>query len=771
MSEIIKIDPAKAKVEELFAAITNIDWELSTSTAKDMKRMPRSIGILAHLSNGYIPNANDHVVYDQAGNPSLKNLAPSDLLHNKPTWEIMGVNKGRLPNVFKPDGTPASMTINGIVIDPSDLEVSRKLNLIRNYPPSVINESLDKIAKITDKYLVVKAEKKRPESLYGPIENLQSAKIVLQNKLFDEKELIKAMIKKWTTNIVLDHNSAITMRETLKRYVAMLEQAESKVTGYGNDALVETICETFWDHLRKYPAKNADEVSLTHLIHEIRSEREQGNTTEFFYLLDKIVAVFKPAEESGETLHAALMANHVPDEPIPPRRFAHVENHSGDRRNGGAGKRKAEITIPLSQNTIESLVMKLIDTVNNLKADIGGIRKMIANPDATSRNRKDNFQKGPTKEKFANAAAVQKSSSKPVPLTNRVVTAAESDDDSDQAANFAGKSILSCLPPVNNKNVLGRACTHPMHEQAPVGSEIETININSERTDEQLQPMKIRRVDEPIDPRLFCEGPFFGTIVSQSAGGVEEMVVLPDDTERIQSYLDANPKSQLNRIIMYMPVYPADNGTGIKTNNNQPTPQPEATPIAEEDEFMSCPNTPCEQQEMAPKCTIPPNAPQVEKIVLETSSSSVKSDKLAISEKPRTRSVSRAGKFTIPESIDDPDGEQESFYTVVPKPYGFKESFHACKLPEGYTGEEERVFNKTIREAQATSRTSPTPLRAKGRKEFTMLMSHITKTAMDDMKSNGAPPLLHIDNPELDDTPAGEYDDLPELIEGDSGEM
>ena len=52
-----------------------------------------------------------------------------------------------------------------------------------------------------------------------------------------------------------------------------------------------------------------------------------------------------------------------------------------------------------------------------------------------------------------------------------------------------------------------------------------------------------------------------------------------------------------------------------------------------------------------------------------------------------------------------------------------------------------------------------------------MLMSHITKTTMDDMKSNGVPPLLHIDNPELDDTPAGEYDDLPELIEGDSGEM
>ncbi len=43
---------------------------------------------------------------------------------------------------------------------------------------------------------------------------------------------------------------------------------------------------------------------------------------------------------------------------------------------------------------------------------------------------------------------------------------------------------------------------------------------------------------------------------------------------------------------------------------------------------------------------------------------------------------SRAGRFTILESINDPDDEQERFYTVVPKPYGFKESFYAHKLPE-----------------------------------------------------------------------------------------
>ncbi len=57
------------------------------------------------------------------------------------------------------------------------------------------------------------------------------------------------------------------IRDILTLNVAILEQAEAKVTGHGNDALVETICETFWDHLQKYSAKNADEVSLTHLLH------------------------------------------------------------------------------------------------------------------------------------------------------------------------------------------------------------------------------------------------------------------------------------------------------------------------------------------------------------------------------------------------------------------------------------------------------------------------------------------------------------------------
>ena len=74
----------------------------------------------------------------------------------------------------------------------------------------------------------------------------------------------------------------------------------------------------------------------------------------------------------------------------------------------------------------------------------------------------------------------------------------------------------------NNKTVLDRACTrsHGMRlRQLSVGSKVEQFNIDSKRTDEQLRSVKLRRVQDPIDLQIFCKGPFFSTLVSQSKRG------------------------------------------------------------------------------------------------------------------------------------------------------------------------------------------------------------------------------------------------------------
>ncbi len=82
---------------------------------------------------------------------------------------------------------------------------------------------------------------------------------------------------------------------------------------------------------------------------------------------------------------------------------------------------------------------------------------------------------------------------------------------------------------------------------------------------------------------------------------------------------------------MYIPVPYAVNGEGTKINY-KPTPKQEATPSVEEDEFIPYPNTPSKFEAKAQECILPPSAPQVEKnekYVLETSSSPIKSAKLA----------------------------------------------------------------------------------------------------------------------------------------------
>ena len=779
MSESTKVDLSKAKAKEVFIAINNIESEIRYATAKDQNRKTHNVMTLSRMSNSYVPQPTDRIKYNRNGNPSLKTMSPRDLLHNKRTWEAMGLLPGRLPSLYYSDGSEACMTMNGLEIDLMHDEVIRRLDQIRNYPPSVLSESLEIISKAINKYIIVKVDTNRETSLYGAIEVLQDAKITLQNLLFEEKAEIKSEIKTHTTNIVLKHDQAVNMRQTLRLYIAMLEQAEAKVAGHGNAELADSIIDNFWDHLRKSKPTTADAVSLTHLLHSIRIDRDKNINIDLYVLLDRIVGVFKPDDEGEpETLHAALMAHHIPDLPNPRPRFEHAGGFTGTKGPGGAtGKRKAEPNTPILPDTTDNLVRQLIQVVNNLKADFGAFRKAVLNQDGVrsieSGKPKKDYRAREPKERFANAAVKEKSS-KPQPLTNRVMSITESDNDSDQAANFAGKDDYRILTEDNNETVLGRACAKSYEislQQASVGSEIEGLKIDSKRTDDQLHHMKHRRVQDPIDPLTpeFCSGPFYGTIISQMFDGEEEMVVVPDDNERIQAMMNQNQKSEVQRVIMYIPIRSATNGLGTKIQNQSVTPQSEATQHVENDEFMPCPNTPSEPKTKAQECIFSPNAPQVEKYVPETSSSSTKSAQIASLERPRTRSTARAERFTIPAPRDISDDEQDKTYIVVPKPYGFSTSSYEHKPSEECTGDDERVFYKALREAQSSG-TLP-HLRVKGRKELGMLMAHITK-AEADIESSGTLPLRHTVASTPDTTSNGAYDDLPELLsEEDLGKM
>ncbi len=139
------------------------------------------------------------------------------------------------------------------------------------------------------------------------------------------------------------------MRQSLRLTSAMLKQAEAKVTRDGNAELAVTTIDNFWDHLLTSISTTADAVSLTHLLHSLQIEigRDQNMAIDLYVLINIIVGVFKPAEESGETIHVVLMANHVPDELVPRLHFEHAGVFTDAKGHGGAsGKRKAEPSTP-----------------------------------------------------------------------------------------------------------------------------------------------------------------------------------------------------------------------------------------------------------------------------------------------------------------------------------------------------------------------------------------------------------------------------------------
>ncbi len=107
---------------------------------------------------------------------------------------------------------------------------------------------------------------------------------------------------------------------------------------------------------------------------------------------------------------------------------------------------------------------------------------------------------------FAGAALKVPNLRKSRPLTNRVMTTADSGSDSDQTANFTGKverDDYHILTAENHDkvNVLGRSCTqyYKMHmQQASVGSKIGTSNFDSKRTTDQIHSQSITKFKTPL---------------------------------------------------------------------------------------------------------------------------------------------------------------------------------------------------------------------------------------------------------------------------------
>ena len=141
-------------------------------------------------------------------------------------------------------------------------------------------------------------------------------------------------------------------------------------------------------------------------------------------------------------------------------------------------------------------------------------------------------------------------------------------------------------------------------------------------------------------------------MISRLISGQEEMVIVPDDSNRTHAHIDRNPKFEVNQMVVYLPTLSTPNNNGTKRNYKQMNLLPKAAPPADVEEFHSCPNSPSPLELQAQDCLSSLSVPQVEKNVLETTLASDKCVQLAKSvEKPRTHSAARAERFMIPASL------------------------------------------------------------------------------------------------------------------------
>jgi hypothetical protein len=146
---------------------------------KDQNRRAISVYGLAKMCEGYVPQSTDIFRTTKEGFISLKRFPVKDLLHNRMSWEAMGIRKGMLPlHVSIDPHTGAEvepfMTMNGMIINPESPEVIRRMQFLITFPGSALLEALGVIEEVFEKYIDdEEGTKKSDNGPFGVLTRLQ----------------------------------------------------------------------------------------------------------------------------------------------------------------------------------------------------------------------------------------------------------------------------------------------------------------------------------------------------------------------------------------------------------------------------------------------------------------------------------------------------------------------------------------------------------------------------------------------------------------------
>ena len=142
-----RVKLSKCTTTELYKALIAVHNHFRYRTVRNDAKKPFPVPQIAEMAYGYVVQASDTRKTDKDGFQNIKNFQPTELLNTRNFWESRGIRKGMLPNIVKIDPHSGNeiecyMTMTGVEIDPTSVEVTRRLQALITFPGSVTLEAL-----------------------------------------------------------------------------------------------------------------------------------------------------------------------------------------------------------------------------------------------------------------------------------------------------------------------------------------------------------------------------------------------------------------------------------------------------------------------------------------------------------------------------------------------------------------------------------------------------------------------------------------------------
>jgi hypothetical protein len=270
-----------------FKALMRVHSALLHATVTASNRSKFAVIIFSDMVYWYIPRSTDDIRTNANGGLVLTNIIRCDWLHNKASWQVIGINAVSLPDIVDQNGNPAPMTMNGIPIDISDVKVRSALNKITNFPPDVTMEALQEIQKAMEMHIEIDIDSLKTEEPLAVLHLLQSLHIKPQNKLYTNKSRIKDALHASMSKMVHHHAESIAMKDSIKLKCAMLEQAECMLTGAKDKEWINNILDNFWHQINKSSLLPPHMQEMTSVIMNMRRDRDMGQYLELEHVLNQ----------------------------------------------------------------------------------------------------------------------------------------------------------------------------------------------------------------------------------------------------------------------------------------------------------------------------------------------------------------------------------------------------------------------------------------------------------------------------------------------------